>query len=478
MDAAAATSRVSGDPGAGLQGALLPSDRVAIAKAATGALLSSGGNAFSTRTASFIVQAHFPPGVDFTPGGPLFGVQFSSLPCGDFKRPGSPLGLAGDPGGLPLYREGHVVGGLGIEGDGVYGVDADPAELDAPPEESVALAGAAGFEAPDLIRASQIRRRHPARVHDAAAPAARRRRRHLAGPPRPAQPRPRRGDGGGDPRARRPALPRACRRHPHGGRRRGAPRPGRAPGERDARGDPPAARLERARVDRGRGRERRRARLLPERRRTELRHRRLRAEGPQRGLLQRARCGRGGSRGLAAYVPADLLLDGRSAYTSRRWASWPAALPPGSRRGPGPFSVPIEVWSPFNTGLQLDLVNLAGALSCSAVPGLPNGITIFPGGIPLWKDGRLAGAIGVSGDGVDQDDLIAAAGSAGFEIPPERRSGTLEVQGAPALGQVPKAPGASGWRCADPPSARSPHAPGAAPRSRSAGPDSPTTSSC
>jgi len=156
MDAAAAVARVSGDPGAGLQGALLPSDRVAIAKAATGALLSSGGNAFSTRTASFIVQPHFPPGVDFTPGGPLFGVQFSSLPCGDFKRPGSPLGLAGDPGGLPLYREGRLVGGIGVEGDFVYGVDADPADLDAPPEESVALAGAAGLEAPDLIRASQI----------------------------------------------------------------------------------------------------------------------------------------------------------------------------------------------------------------------------------------------------------------------------------------------------------------------------------
>jgi hypothetical protein len=47
----------------------------------------------------------------------------------------------------------------------------------------------------------------------------------------------------------------------------------------------------------------------------------------------------------------------------------------------------------------------------------------------VWKDGRLAGAIGVSGDGVDQDDLIAAAGSAGFEIPPERRSDTLEIRG-------------------------------------------------
>ena len=45
----------------GLQGANVPCHRGAIAKAITGAYLSSGGNAFSTRTASQIVQEHFPP---------------------------------------------------------------------------------------------------------------------------------------------------------------------------------------------------------------------------------------------------------------------------------------------------------------------------------------------------------------------------------------------------------------------------------
>jgi hypothetical protein len=44
-----------------------------------------------------------------------------------------------------------------------------------------------------------------------------------------------------------------------------------------------------------------------------------------------------------------------------------------------------------------------------------NGITIFPGGIPLYKNGQLVGGIGVSGDGVDQDDYIASAGATGFE---------------------------------------------------------------
>ncbi|MDB5671809.1 MAG: hypothetical protein JWO25_2768, partial [Alphaproteobacteria bacterium] len=86
----------------------------AIAKAITGAYLSSGGNAFSTRTASMIVQQHFPPSAAAAglESGPLFGVQFSQLPCSDLAArftgaPGSgaligpkrsPLGLSADPG--------------------------------------------------------------------------------------------------------------------------------------------------------------------------------------------------------------------------------------------------------------------------------------------------------------------------------------------------------------------------------------------
>ena len=49
----------------------------AIAMAVTGAYLSSQGNAFSTRTASQIVQQHFNPGESNQPGGPLFGVPTS-----------------------------------------------------------------------------------------------------------------------------------------------------------------------------------------------------------------------------------------------------------------------------------------------------------------------------------------------------------------------------------------------------------------
>jgi uncharacterized protein GlcG (DUF336 family) len=44
-----------------------------------------------------------------------------------------------------------------------------------------------------------------------------------------------------------------------------------------------------------------------------------------------------------------------------------------------------------------------------------NGIITFPGGVPLYKNGQLVGGIGVSGDGVDQDEAVAFAGAAGFE---------------------------------------------------------------
>ena len=50
-------------------------------------------------------------------------------------------------------------------------------------------------------------------------------------------------------------------------------------------------------------------------------------------------------------------------------------------------------------------------------PDLPNGITIFPGGFPLYRNGQMIGAIGVSGDGVDQDDIVGASGTENFLTP-------------------------------------------------------------
>lgn len=434
-----------GRRGHGLEGLDLPATFAAVTKAGTGAFLSSGGNAFSTRTASFIVQDHFPPLVDFTPGGPLFGVQFSSLPCTDVKSPPLPAGLSADPGGLPLYKSGLVVGGVGVEGDGSYTLDPDPADSDAPPEEQAAAAGARGFEAPDLVRADRILAdgiRLPYVNAQAGSGGSAAAGDYLDGPRdgaasafRPAA----LGDlsGESDPRfptragsllsadevtriltqaARQASVTRAAIRQPLGS----------------------AARVSIAVVDVD-------GSILGNFRT---------ADAPVFGFdvaVQKARTASFFSRrgaaddlrraGLAAYLVDGVPLDGSVAYTSRAVGFLAQPLyPPGiDGTDAGPFSSPRAEWSPFNTGLQLDLVEDAvfvflatvrGGGGCSAaIPALANGITIFPGGVPLYKNGALAGAIGVSGDGVDQDDLIASAGAAGFDAPAEKRCDQLIVRG-------------------------------------------------
>ena len=156
----------------GLEGIVLPAGTngdalAAIAKALTGAYLSSEGNAFSTRTANQIVQEHFNPGELNQPAGPLFGVQFSQLACSDFVLNGaadglqvgpqrSPLGLAADPGGFPLYKSGTPVGGVGVIADGLYSIDKNILDSDRNADELIALAATWGYAAPDDRRADRI----------------------------------------------------------------------------------------------------------------------------------------------------------------------------------------------------------------------------------------------------------------------------------------------------------------------------------
>src|SRR4029078_13288613 len=46
-----------------------------------------------------------------------------------------------------------------------------------------------------------------------------------------------------------------------------------------------------------------------------------------------------------------------------------------------------------------------------------NGTVFFPGSWPLYRAVALLGGFGVSGDGVDQDDVTTVGGQAGFDAP-------------------------------------------------------------
>jgi uncharacterized protein GlcG (DUF336 family) len=72
--------------------------------------------------------------------------------------------------------------------------------------------------------------------------------------------------------------------------------------------------------------------------------------------------------------------------------------------GPGPF-------------FQLYQYDRANPCTNGRQPANPNqnGIVFFPGSVPLYKNGKLVGALGISGDGVEQDDFVSAMAATGFE---------------------------------------------------------------
>ncbi len=123
---------------------------IAIQKARTAAFLSSDQNAFSTRTAAQITGNHFPPNINNAGPGPLFGLPMSSLPCGDVQKNGS--GLTGKFGGIPLYLDGAIAGGIGIDGARNRKGGENLGE-----DEVIALAGTRhGYGAPPRITANHL----------------------------------------------------------------------------------------------------------------------------------------------------------------------------------------------------------------------------------------------------------------------------------------------------------------------------------
>jgi uncharacterized protein GlcG (DUF336 family) len=430
----------------------------AIAKAGTAAFLSSGQNAFSSRTAGFIVQQHFPPGIANKPPGPLVGVNFSQLGFSDvnkFKAPGSvisygsspgltlvapslPLtgGLAGTPGGLPLYKNGELVGGVGVAGNGVSPLSVTPTVIaNADSDEDAALAGQTGFAPANNIFGSQvlgdgIRFEYiesstslgavtpfgslPGKIIPPYAP--------IASPAPFAYPVTTFGGMTGE--LRQPIMD-----------------------------DPSTVPLGAARLSA-----------------TEITN--ILAAAANRCRTTRA--GIRLPRGTGAQVfitvvnnpnsngvPPTVLGTFCTSSDATRF-SWDVAVqkartavffsatnraysartvgylaqslfPPGiDGTQPGLFFTMQERFSIITTNSMTATNPVNGAVFTTETnvnPNLPNGITIFPGGFPLYRNGILIGAIGVSGDGVDQDDLISASGASLFLAPVPIRADQTQYRG-------------------------------------------------
>ena len=512
MNGAAPTFTITSGTGAtgGLEGVSgLPSELAAIAKAVTGAYLSSEGNAFSTRTASQIIQQNFNPGENNQPSGPLFGVQFSQLSCSDLNQQAtagtigpkrSPLGLAADPGGLPLYKNGTVVGGVGVIADATYSLDLDIQDQDTDGDELIAVAGASAFAAPTDRRANQITvdgrtlryvDSEALKSNPASAPAFGTINASVGTLVNVV------GYGGN------PLVAGTTFGTPASGYRADtspafaglgayvlvdAVNANRYPPQASADGLLQAAdvtQILKSALD------------VANRARAQIR----RPLGSAAQVTVTVVDTKGVVLGLVRTPDAPVfgtdvaLQKARTAafFTSMTAASQLNALPPANYPTPpstyvtalrtflnntgslangiaysnraigniarpyfpdgiggtdnGPFSKPIGQWSIFNDGLQLDLVQnkLVASLTtgdnstgCTGVGGLVNGIQIFPGSVPIYRGNVLAGAIGVSGDGIDQDDMVAFLGLANASTllnatianaPPVLRADTVVPQG-------------------------------------------------
>ncbi|PLW68693.1 hypothetical protein C0039_11495 [Pseudohalioglobus lutimaris] len=520
----------------GLEGVVLPAGSdgdalAAIAKAVTGAYLSSEGNAFTTRTANQIVQEHFNPGEDNQPAGPLFGVQFSQLACSDFTQAGpvvetgvgpqrSPLGLSADPGGLPLYKDGTVVGGVGVMADGRYSIDKNILDTDRDLDEQIALAATWDFAAPLDRRADRITvegktlrfadvgfgdlREAPEQAPAYDSLVGRGQSIAVIGYTSGGI---RAGEAFGQPGSGiRPATGFAgldafvfvdesnANRFPpsdgtDGGSLSVAPL---SAGEVEALISSALAVANRARaqIRRPLGSAARVTVSVVDSQGSILGMARTR-DAPVFGAdvsLQKARTAALFSsadaaaflRGItdpAVYVNPDLspkaevfiadyvdavqafvgptaLTDG-TAFSDRSGGNLSRPFYPdgilGNPHGPFSKSFSADEWSVFSTGLQLDLsfnnvlghvafaLGLAGddvPSNCaqSSAPRVANGIQIFPGSVPIYRGDVLVGGIGVSGDGIDQDDMIAflgvhEAGAGVNNAPPEIRADRLKPMG-------------------------------------------------
>jgi uncharacterized protein GlcG (DUF336 family) len=85
---------------------------------------------------------------------------------------------------------------------------------------------------------------------------------------------------------------------------------------------------------------------------------------------------------------------------------------------------------PFFNLYMMDLANpCSQGFQSGAANANKSGIVFFPGSAGLYRGDALVGGLGVSGDGVDQDDYATNGGTAGFEAPANIRADQVMDQG-------------------------------------------------
>src|SRR5258705_2264196 len=84
---------------------------------------------------------------------------------------------------------------------------------------------------------------------------------------------------------------------------------------------------------------------------------------------------------------------------------------------------------PFFNLYTMDTLNPCTQGFQGAPSDKKSGVVFFPGSAGLYKNGVLVGGLGVSGDGVDQDDFVTSAGTAGFEAPTAIRADQISIDG-------------------------------------------------